>query len=58
MIQVAPGMADRTIANPELMTSASSMKEPTDWAITSVLQMQASSRKSDERERMAVRQIR
>ena len=53
-----PGMDDRTMAKPELMTSASRRNEPVDWAITRVLFAQASSRKSADRERIAMRATR
>ena len=32
--RITPGIEDRTMANPELMTSARSVKAPTDWART------------------------
>ena len=46
------------MAKPELITKASSVKAPTDCAITIVVHTHASSRKSADRHRMATRQSR
>ena len=53
-----PGIELRTIAKPELMTSASRVNAPTDCAITMVVHTHASSRNSADRQRIATRQRR